>query len=225
MIVTCAGVCALPRFLARRKIDRRPAFPAFDGVEQAAKLLGVFLEQPAVVILEILGELSEELEVTPADAGDRFRHERRLALAPDRYLEWGLAWIAPAVVLQAAALALTVSLVALAISSLSKSARVAGLSFFALLVGLQMAREILNDGEFVEVFVDTPLAVAESRDVKGLYKKARSGQLKNFTGIDSPYERPEHAEIRIDTTAMSAEEAADLVIDRLLGGPADQPAR
>lgn len=66
-----------------------------------------------------------------------------LALAPERYLEWGLAWIAPAVLLQAAAMSLTVSLVALAVSSLSRNARVAGLSFFALLVGLQMVREIL----------------------------------------------------------------------------------
>jgi bifunctional enzyme CysN/CysC len=55
----------------------------------------------------------------------------------------------------------------------------------------RMAREILEDGEFIEVFVDTPLAVAEQRDVKGLYAKARAGQLKNFTGIDSPYEAPE----------------------------------
>ncbi|WP_156377833.1 adenylyl-sulfate kinase, partial [Sphingopyxis sp. Root1497] len=80
-----------------------------------------------------------------------------------------------------------------------------------------MVRSMLPDGEFVEIFVDTPLAEAEKRDVKGLYKKARSGQLKNFTGIDSPYEAPEDAEIRIDTTAMTPEEAADLIVDRLLG--------
>ncbi len=80
-----------------------------------------------------------------------------------------------------------------------------------------MVRSMLPQGEFVEVFVDTPLAEAERRDVKGLYKKARAGQLKNFTGIDSPYEAPETPEIRIDTTAMSPEEAADLIIDRLLG--------
>ncbi|MBL8652372.1 MAG: adenylyl-sulfate kinase, partial [Sphingopyxis sp.] len=55
------------------------------------------------------------------------------------------------------------------------------------------------------------------RDVKGLYKKARAGQLKNFTGIDSPYEAPEDAEIRIDTTAMTPDEAADLIVDRLIG--------
>jgi bifunctional enzyme CysN/CysC len=80
-----------------------------------------------------------------------------------------------------------------------------------------MVRSMLPDGEFIEIFIDTPLAEAERRDVKGLYKKARAGQLKNFTGIDSPYEAPETPEIRIDTTAMSPEEAADLIIDRLLG--------
>ncbi|HMN53703.1 MAG TPA: sulfate adenylyltransferase subunit CysN [Sphingopyxis sp.] len=80
-----------------------------------------------------------------------------------------------------------------------------------------MVRAMLPEGEFLEIFIDTPLAEAERRDVKGLYKKARSGQLKNFTGIDSPYEAPAAPEIRIDTTAMSPEEAADLIIDRLLG--------
>ncbi|PZQ63819.1 MAG: adenylyl-sulfate kinase [Phenylobacterium zucineum] len=75
----------------------------------------------------------------------------------------------------------------------------------------QMARELMADGEFVEVFVDTPLAEAEKRDVKGLYAKARSGQLKNFTGIDSPYEAPETPEIRIDTTAIDAEQAAEQI--------------
>ncbi|MCI5040582.1 MAG: sulfate adenylyltransferase subunit CysN [Donghicola eburneus] len=79
-----------------------------------------------------------------------------------------------------------------------------------------MVRGMMQPGEFVEVFVDTPLEVAEERDVKGLYAKARSGQLKNFTGIDSPYEAPFNAEIRIDTTAMSPEEAADAIIDRLI---------
>jgi bifunctional enzyme CysN/CysC len=79
-----------------------------------------------------------------------------------------------------------------------------------------MVRSMMQPGEFVEVFVDTPLEVAEERDVKGLYAKARSGQLKNFTGIDSPYEAPFNAEIRIDTTAMSPEEAADAIIDRLI---------
>jgi len=82
----------------------------------------------------------------------------------------------------------------------------------------QLARELLGEGEFVEVFVDTPLAEAEKRDVKGLYAKARAGQLKNFTGIDSPYEAPEAPEIRIDTTAMDAEEAAQAIFDRLEAG-------
>jgi bifunctional enzyme CysN/CysC len=81
----------------------------------------------------------------------------------------------------------------------------------------RMARDLMAEGEFVEVFVDTPLAVAEGRDVKGLYKKARNGELKNFTGVDSPYEPPEHAEIRIDTTTLSAEEAAELIVQRLDG--------
>ncbi|PTV94956.1 adenylylsulfate kinase /sulfate adenylyltransferase subunit 1 [Rhodobacter aestuarii] len=79
-----------------------------------------------------------------------------------------------------------------------------------------MVRSMMQPGEFVEVFVDTPLEVAEERDVKGLYAKARAGQLKNFTGIDSPYEAPDNAELRIDTTTMTAEEAADAIIDRLI---------
>ena len=78
-----------------------------------------------------------------------------------------------------------------------------------------MARELFPAGEFLEVFVDTPLAEAERRDVKGLYRKARRGELKNFTGIDSPYERPENPEIRIDTTALSADQAAARVIAHL----------
>ena len=79
----------------------------------------------------------------------------------------------------------------------------------------RMARELFPAGEFLEVFVDTPLAEAERRDVKGLYRKARRGELKNFTGIDSPYERPENPEIRIDTTALSADQAAARVIAHL----------
>ena len=75
-----------------------------------------------------------------------------------------------------------------------------------------MARTLLGDGEFIEVFVDTPLGVAEERDPKGLYKKARRGELKNFTGIDSPYEAPENPELRIDTTSVTPEAAADLVV-------------
>jgi bifunctional enzyme CysN/CysC len=80
-----------------------------------------------------------------------------------------------------------------------------------------MVRTMLPEGEFIEIFVDTPLEVAESRDVKGLYKKARTGELKNFTGIDSPYEQPESPEIRIDTTRTSPEAAAELIVERLLG--------
>ena len=80
----------------------------------------------------------------------------------------------------------------------------------------EMVRRMMAPGEFIEVHIDTPLAQAEARDVKGLYAKARAGQLKNFTGIDSPYEPPEDPEIRIDTTAMSAEEAADAIVARLI---------
>jgi bifunctional enzyme CysN/CysC len=74
-----------------------------------------------------------------------------------------------------------------------------------------MARELMGDGEFIEVHIDTPIAEAEKRDVKGLYAKARAGQLKNFTGVDSPYEAPENPEIRIDTTALTAEQAAEQI--------------
>jgi bifunctional enzyme CysN/CysC len=79
----------------------------------------------------------------------------------------------------------------------------------------QLARSLLADGEFVEVFVDTPLVVAEQRDPKGLYKKARRGELKHFTGIDSPYEVPEKPEIVIDTTSMSVHESADCLYQLL----------
>ncbi len=79
-----------------------------------------------------------------------------------------------------------------------------------------MVRGMMQPGEFMEIFVDTPLEVAEGRDVKGLYAKARAGQLKNFTGIDSPYEAPEAPELRIDTTEMTPEQAADLIIARLI---------
>ncbi len=78
-----------------------------------------------------------------------------------------------------------------------------------------MAREMLPEGEFIEVHVDTPLAVAEARDVKGLYAKARAGQIRNFTGIDSPYEAPENPEIRLSTESQSAENAADRLIGYL----------
>ena len=79
----------------------------------------------------------------------------------------------------------------------------------------RLARQLVADGEFCEVFVDAPLALAELRDRKGLYKKARRGELKNFTGIDSPYEPPEHPEVRVDTGALTAESAADAVIAQL----------
>ncbi len=89
----------------------------------------------------------------------------------------------------------------------------------------EMARYLLPPGEFIEIFVDTPLSVAEQRDPKGLYKKARRGELKNFTGIDSPYETPEKPELRIDTTLLSPEAAAERVVAFLqargaLEGPA-----
>ena len=79
----------------------------------------------------------------------------------------------------------------------------------------QMARDLVAEGEFIEVFVDTPLEEVEKRDPKGLYKKARRGELKNFTGIDSPYEAPEAPEIRIETLRYSPEEAADLIVQQL----------
>jgi bifunctional enzyme CysN/CysC len=75
-----------------------------------------------------------------------------------------------------------------------------------------MARALLSDGEFFEIFIDTPLGVAEERDPKGLYKKARRGDLKNFTGIDSPYEAPERPELRINTTEASPEQAAEAIV-------------
>ncbi len=80
-----------------------------------------------------------------------------------------------------------------------------------------MVREMLPEGEFIEIFVDTPLEVVEERDVKGLYKKARAGELKNFTGIDSPYEPPLNPDIRVNTTQMSAQEAAQHIVTQLLG--------
>ncbi len=82
----------------------------------------------------------------------------------------------------------------------------------------RMVRDMIAPGEFIEVFVDTPLVDAEQRDVKGLYKKARAGELANFTGIDSPYEAPTAPEIRIDTTRTTPQEAADAIVERLLDG-------
>jgi bifunctional enzyme CysN/CysC len=80
----------------------------------------------------------------------------------------------------------------------------------------QMVREMMTHGEFIEIHIDTALAEAEARDVKGLYKKARSGQLANFTGIDSPYEPPVDPEIRINTREMNADQAAQFIVDKLL---------
>ncbi|MEC7629088.1 MAG: sulfate adenylyltransferase subunit CysN [Pseudomonadota bacterium] len=79
-----------------------------------------------------------------------------------------------------------------------------------------LARNLMEEGEFIEIFVNTPLSVAETRDPKGLYKKARAGNLKNFTGIDSPYEAPENPEIEINTAEMSVEDAAERVINGLI---------
>jgi bifunctional enzyme CysN/CysC len=79
-----------------------------------------------------------------------------------------------------------------------------------------MVRGMLPKGEFIEIFVDTPLEVAEARDVKGLYKKARSGALKNFTGIDSPYEAPIHPEITVNTVAMTPAEAAEFIVRQIM---------
>ncbi len=79
----------------------------------------------------------------------------------------------------------------------------------------RLARDRVEDGEFIEVHVDTPLEVAETRDPKGLYAKARAGQLANFTGIDSPYEAPQDPEVHIDTTTLSAERAADRIVESL----------
>jgi bifunctional enzyme CysN/CysC len=75
-----------------------------------------------------------------------------------------------------------------------------------------MARELVGKGEFLEVFVDTPLAVVEERDPKGLYKRARAGEIKNFTGIDSPYEPPLAAEIRLEAGSETPEVLADRVV-------------
>jgi len=78
-----------------------------------------------------------------------------------------------------------------------------------------LARSLVADGEFYEIFVDTPLPVAESRDPKGLYAKARGGQLPNFTGIDSPYEPPTSPELHLDTTVLSAPASAEVVVEEL----------
>jgi len=80
----------------------------------------------------------------------------------------------------------------------------------------QMVRDMMGEGEFIEIFVDTPLEVAEQRDVKGLYKKARAGEIANFTGIDSPYEAPQAAEITVNTVNMTPGEAADYIISQIM---------
>jgi bifunctional enzyme CysN/CysC len=79
----------------------------------------------------------------------------------------------------------------------------------------RMARELFDEGEFIEIFIDTPLEVAERRDPKHLYAKARRGEIKNFTGIDSPYERPEAPDVQIDTTTMSPEQAVERILEQL----------
>ncbi len=81
----------------------------------------------------------------------------------------------------------------------------------------QLVRSMMEEGEFIEIYIDTPLEIAEQRDVKGLYKKARSGKLVNFTGVDSPYEPPLSPEIHVNTSVMTPAQAANLIIDRLLG--------
>jgi bifunctional enzyme CysN/CysC len=77
------------------------------------------------------------------------------------------------------------------------------------------AREIIGSTNFIEIYVSTPLAKCERRDVKGLYKKARNGQIPNFTGISSPYEPPVHAEVEIDTSQCTLEEAAEYVLNEI----------
>ena len=80
-----------------------------------------------------------------------------------------------------------------------------------------MARDMMAPGEFIEVFIDTPLSVAEEWDVKGLYAKARSGKLRNLTGIDSPYEVPIKSDLHMDTTTMLVEEPSEEIVSKILG--------
>ena len=80
----------------------------------------------------------------------------------------------------------------------------------------QMVRQLIAEGRFIEIFIDTPLAICEQRDPKGLYKKARAGQIRHFTGIDSDYECPVNPEIHISTVDKSVEQCADEVINALL---------
>jgi len=79
----------------------------------------------------------------------------------------------------------------------------------------KMVRDLLDEGDFVEIFVDCPLAVCEQRDPKGLYRKARAGEITNFTGLNSPYERPESPELILDTSVLSVQECVDRVIQYL----------
>ena len=78
-----------------------------------------------------------------------------------------------------------------------------------------MARKLFNDGEFIEIFIDTPIEVCEARDSKGLYKQARAGQLKNFTGIDSNYEEPEMSEIVLQNSDSNIDDLVDNILDYL----------
>ena len=80
----------------------------------------------------------------------------------------------------------------------------------------RLVRNLFPAGEFIEVFMDTPLQTCEERDPKGLYEKARAGKIKNFTGIDSPYEAPERPEVRLDTSQMSVEDCVNRLISYLL---------
>ncbi|MGM0767975.1 MAG: adenylyl-sulfate kinase [Pseudomonadota bacterium] len=80
----------------------------------------------------------------------------------------------------------------------------------------RLVRNLFPAGEFIEVFMDTPLDTCEERDPKGLYEKARAGKIKHFTGIDSPYDAPEHPEVRLDTSVMSVDQCVDTLIDYLL---------
>ena len=83
----------------------------------------------------------------------------------------------------------------------------------------QMIRDLLPEGDFVEVFVDTPLEVCEQRDPKGLYERARTGEIRNFTGISAPYEAPEHPEVRVDTTTCTPEECVAQIMEHVLRKP------
>lgn len=80
----------------------------------------------------------------------------------------------------------------------------------------EMVRNLFPAGEFIEVFMKTPLATCEDRDPKGLYEKARAGKIKHFTGIDSPYEAPAHAEVSLDTSTLSVDECVQVLLDYLL---------